>query len=258
MVELATPYDFFSLALASGVLVIVFFAVGHVLQRCSLAEHDAPSLSLRPIRALVLGSCAAALAGVLITAKGTPDYSALTYTYLPKACQIAGEPRLWQSPPPGSPPPSVGSDEISLSREAVFMEGLSKFAEHDNYLRGLIGLTAIPVGILILVLTRFLFAAASQIRALYSVLPRAAAAMALGSASFVSLLASHHLLFTIVNTQLLLLGSGYAYCYAAFAGVYTDLFWMIVFSGTAALAGLVVLPEALRLSYQQRGAEPSW
>ena len=258
MVELAAPYDFFSLALASVVLVIAFFAVGLVLRRCCLAERDSRGLSLRPIHALVFGSCAAALAGALVTARGTPDYSALTYAYLPKACQIAGEPRLWQSLPPGSPSRRAGSDEISLSREAVFMEGLGKFAEHDDYLRGLIGLTAIPVGILILVLTRYLFAAASQIRALYSVLPRAAVALALGSSSFVSLLASHHLLFTIVNTQLLLLGSGYAYCYAAFAGVYTDLFWMIVFSGTAALAGLVVLPEALRISYQQRGAEPSW
>ena len=258
MVELAAPYDFLSLALASVVLVITFFAVGFVLQRRNLAEYDSRGLSLRPIHALVLGSCAAALAGVLITAEGTPNYSALTYAYLPEACQIAGEPRLWQSLPLGSPPRNAGSDEISLSREAIFMEGFAKFAEYDDYLRSLIGLTAIPVGILILVLARFVFASTSQIRALYSVLPRAAIALALGSSSFVSLLASHHLLFTIVNTQLSLLGSGYAYCYAAFAGVYTDLFWMIVFSGTAALAGLMVLPEALRLSYQQKGAEPSW
>ena len=135
------------------------------------------------------------------------------------------------------------------------MEGFGKFTEYHDHFRGLIGLSAIPVGILILVLARFLFA--SELHTLYSVLPRIAVALALGSSSFVSLLASNHLLFIIINSQLSLLGSGYAYCYATFVTVYTDLFWMIVFSGTVALMGLVVLPEALRLSYQHQKGELS-
>lgn len=262
MAKLAVPYDFLSFALATIILVFAFFAAGVALRRHSRAEHGPGTLSARPILGLVLGGCAVTFAGILVTAKGPLDgsdlldISDLKYPSLPTACEFAGETRLWPSQPVGSTPRTPHSDEINLSRRALFMEGFGKFAEYHDYFRGLIGLVAIPVGSLVLVLTRFLFATERAV--IYSVLPRAATALALGSSSFVSLLASHHLLFSIINGQLSLLGSGYAYCYATFAAVYTDLFWMIVFSGTGALTGLVVLPEALRISYQQQKGELSW
>ena len=260
MVKLAVPYDFLSLALASVILILAFFAAGYVFRRRSRADSGPRSLSPRPILGCVLGSFVAAFAGVCIIANGTSkdmllNVSDLKFASLPSACELVGETRLWPSLPVGSAPREPRSDVINLSRQALFMEGFGMFAEYHDYFQDLIDLSTIPVGILILVLTRFLFA--SELRMLYSVLPRIAIALALGSSSFVSLLSSNHLLFIIINAQLSLLGSGYAYCYAAFANVYTGLFWMIVFSGTVALMGLVTLPEALRLSYQQRNGELS-
>ncbi|MEM9762498.1 MAG: hypothetical protein AAF968_08325, partial [Pseudomonadota bacterium] len=116
-------------------------------------------------------------------------------------------------------------------------------------LNGLIGLASVALGLAVVSVARFLFA--TENRMLYPVLPRAATSLALLATAFVSLVAAHHLLFLIVNGQLSLLGSAFAYCYANFADLYIELFWMIVIAGIAALVGLLVLPEALRLTYSK-------
>ena len=80
------------------------------------------------------------------------------------------------------------------------MAGLGKFAEYHDYFEGLIGLAAIVVGILVVTTTRFFFS--TDTRAVYAVLPRATATLALAGCSLVSLVASHHALFVIINGQL--------------------------------------------------------
>ena len=251
MVTLTVPYDFFSLVLASIVLVCAFSAAGYVCRRRSQAADGPRSASVRPIIGLVLAGCAATFAGVLITAAGTLDISVLQFAYISDVCELSESPHGVIQGSLGSADP--GPYDFRIDREEIFMVGLGKFAEYHDYLEGLTNLAAIVVGVLVVTTARFFFG--TEGGAIYAVLPRAATTLALASCSLVSLVASHHVLFITINGQLSLLGSGYAYCYANFAPVYTDLFWMIVFTGTSAVTGLLLLPESLRLRYQEQKGE---
>lgn len=253
MVTLAEPYDLFSLVLASIVLVCAFSAVGYVYRRRSRAAYGPGSASVRPIIGLVLAGCVATFVGVLVTATGTLDISVLRFAYISDVCELSELPHLGAviQGSPGSVDP--GPQDFQIRREAIFMVGIGKFAEYHDYMEGLTNLAAIAVGVLVVTTARYFFATGTD--AIYSVLPRAATTLALASCSLVSLVASHHVLFVTINGQLSLLGSGYAYCYANFAPVYTNLFWMIVFTGTCAVIGLLLLPEALRLRYQEEKGE---
>ena len=139
--------------------------------------------------------------------------------------------------------------DFKIPREDIFLTGLSKLGEFDRYFERLIGLVSVAVGIAIVVTVRFFLSAGND--AVYSVLPRAALALALAACSAVALIASLHVLFLVINSQLVLLGSGFAYCYGDFEPVYRDLFRMITLAGSAAVLGLLILPEALRVTYQR-------
>lgn len=247
MAELIGP-DLSALLLASVILTGILWTEGAACRQRQRVAADAGNARTGPVVGLVIASCAAALAGVMVTATSTLDTRNLEFGYLTDECQLSPRPYLLGSRAAadrGGPP--VGG-EFHIRREDLFKIGLDKSSEYHDYLEGLLGLAAIAVGVGIVTTARFFFAAGR--RAVYPVLPRASVALGLATCSFVALVASHHLLFIIVNAQFSLLGSGYAYCYANFWPVYRDLFWMIVFAGTSAIGGLLVLPEALRLSYR--------
>ena len=200
-----------------------------------------------------MAACVATFVGVLVTAAGTLDISVLQFAYISDVCELSESPQLR-----GVIQGSLGGvdplpHDFQIDREKIFMIGLGKFTEYHDYLEGLTNLSAIVVGVLVVTTARFFFGTEGD--AIYAVLPRAATTLALASCSLVSLVSSHHVLFVTINGQLSLLGSGYAYCYANFAPVYMDLFWMIVFTGTSAVIGLLLLPESLRLRYQEKRGE---
>ena len=219
MPTLEFPYDFCSLAYASVVLALAFYAAGHAYRWSHHRTDAARPQSDAPIIGLVLAGAAAALAGVLVTATGTLDTSELQHGIVTKHCEMSPQTHLlaYVQSQPGDIDPQ--ERDFHIRREDLFMAGLGKLSEYHGYFEGLIGLAAVAVGVLIVAVARFLFATENS--AIYSVMPRAAAAVALAAISFVALIASHHLLFIIVNGQLALLGSGHGYCYANFALVYT-------------------------------------
>lgn len=254
MLTLTFPYDFCSLAFASVVLTGALYTVGRFYRRRYYVANDDECASVGPIIGLVLASGVASLTGVLITVTGTLDpmtvqRSGLMSGYVTEHCELSSSTHLLGVVDGVFAEVDPSPHDFQIRREDIFTTGLAKFSEYHGYFQGLIGLAAIVVGIVIVTTARFLVA--TDNREIYPLLPRAALALALGGCSFVALIASHHLLFIIINCQLSLLGSGYAYCYANFASVYEDLFRMIVFAGTAAIIGLLVLPEALRLSYEK-------
>ena len=251
MVTLTFPYNFLSLALGGVALVCIYCGVGYFFQRSLKGANDVRGRLPDPVILLVLTSCAAALTGVMITATGTIDTSTLKHPYVSNHCELSAQTYLLGvvHGEHGDIDPKKG--DFQIRRESIFMAGLNKITEYHAYFERLIGLAAIAVGVVIVTSARFLYAADRQ--GLHSALPRAAAALGFATSSFVALVASYHLLFLIINGQLSLLGSGYAYCYANFSLVYRDLFWMILFSGASAIAGLLVLPEALRFTYDNLG-----
>lgn len=244
MLTLSFPHDFLSLAVAGILLVGALYGGGHFLRHRSRA---APTAARRGgAVGLVLVAGTAALAGVLVTAQGTLNVRDLRTGYVSKECRITTNTHLlaYVDGQPGSINPSP--DDFQIRRERLFEAALDKVSEYHDYFEGLINLAAIAVGIVIVTTARFFFAADKRVVEL--VLPRGGTALGFAACSVVALIAAYHLLFVIINGQLSLLGSGNAYCYANFEPVYSDLFWMIVFAGTTAIGGLLVLPEALRIS----------
>ena len=243
MLTLSFPYDFLSLAAAGILFTGVLYSGGHFIRRRSRAAPAAESRG--GVIGLVLAAGTATLAGILVTAQGTLSVDYLRTGYVSAECRITTNTHLlaYVDGQRGSINPSPG--DFQIRRERLFEAALDKVSEYHDYFEGLISLAAIAVGIVIVTVARFFFA--NDKRVVHLVLPRAATALGLAACSIVALIATYHLLFIIINGQLSLLGSGNAYCYANFEPVYSDLFWMIVFAGTTAIGGLLVLPEALRI-----------
>lgn len=248
MIPIESAYGFTAIAWGSAAVAAGFYAAGLHYRRRYRASNGVAGARAGPISGLLVVGGAVAIAASLFHLDYQLDGTTLETPYVSVSCQIGNHPYVLAivDGRPGNPEPA--EDEFQIAREDIFLTGLSKLGEFDRYLERMIGLVSVAVGIVVVVTVRFFLSAGND--SVYSVLPRAALALALAACSVVALIASHHVLFLIINSQIVLLGSGFAYCYGDFEPVYRDLFRMIALSGSVAVLGLLVLPEALRVTYQ--------
>lgn len=186
--------------------------------------------------------------GAHVETKGYIDVPTLRVTCNVVDAEVISALRL----PTGSISPNTKNEEIpnfELKPEDNVKAGMSKMAELNGYTRELSRLASIPAGLAFVFLLRFAYS--SPIGAMMRILPRASVSAAFVGGSILALLTSHNLIFSIVNAQVTILGSGMAFCYNDFSKVYSQVFFIIEAAALLAIAAMITLPEGVRLNYSQ-------
>ena len=246
MLPLALSSTFF--ILASAAAIAITFAIALWLRSTLSAPNE--KMAHLAVCGLAAGNVVFSLVIGAIALSATINIEHLRKPHVDAGCNVASADMTASID--GIVPDSRVETEglFTLKREENFKLGLSKISDYNDDFRGLIELMMIPAGLAFLIVVRFLFSLREE--RLRATMPRAAIAIASVASAVIGVTLSHHLLFNIVNGQLSLLGSGLAYCYDYFAEAYSDLFWIIAFSGAVSLIALAVLPEAVRLNYQEK------